>query len=79
MAKAAAHAEGKLSGGQFCREGSGGAGGHKVDHKQQCTLWTKKANIILTFIVMCIVTTCSSMEIDQLRVTKMTATEASDI
>lgn len=36
--KAAVHTEGKLSGGQLCREGPGGAGEDKVDHKQQCTL-----------------------------------------
>lgn len=37
-----------------------------------------KANTILAFTVMCIAPTCSSMEIDQQRVTKVTDTETSD-
>lgn len=36
QSKAPAHTEGKLSGRQLCREGPGGASGHKVDRKQRC-------------------------------------------
>lgn len=57
QSQAAVHTEGQPSGKQLCREGCRVLVDTKLTNKQECVLFTKKANSILACIGMCVTTT----------------------